>query len=165
MGQNISTDRRLVCRLQRSLEPTGRLAKRVSIGWSWVMVIPTGTHVRAAGRADVIGAYITFLENSRVPPCAEYDGLTHAHSSGTCLVLPPRVCTPFEIALSTWRPIKRTAPYLSRPSHTHTHVRITRRLKYDRIDLAPDLTLLISVRGWRAANCVQILRLDRISRY
>lgn len=100
--------------------------------------------------------------SSKIADCHRVWSLTHAHSSGTCLALLPRA--PFEIALSPPLPLPlylsfsvsllgdrlnaRAALYLSRSSHIRAR---THGLKYDCIDLPPDLTLLTAVwtaRGW-----------------
>lgn len=75
------------------------------------MVISRRTRTYAP-TTNVIGAYITFFENSRVPPCVEC-GLTHARTTGTCLLLPPHVFRNYSFYLCD-RLYARRGIYLSR---------------------------------------------------
>lgn len=81
-GEAISLVTRIACR------------KVIKTGWSRsrevAMVISRQGRTYTWTGTNVIGTYITFFENSRVPPCVEC-GLTHARTTGTCLLLPPRV--------------------------------------------------------------------------
>lgn len=130
-----------------------RTGWRVRACWSRsTMVTPSRVRDRSCERHR---AYITFFENSRAPSCAEYSGLTHAYSFGTCLVLPPRVCLSKLLFLLGDRLNARHRIYLG-PHHTYVNVYAQPEIRPHR-SRARILLCWFSFGRRANARCVQIL--------
>ena len=120
------------------------------------MVISRQGRTYAAGGtgANVIGTYITFFENSRVPPrsASSVRGLTHARTTGTCLLLPPRLFRNYSFYLCD-RLNARHGIYLG--AYTCTYARHETRIRSIPFGWKPrNRRLSVSVSNWRKKNTV-----------
>lgn len=155
MGRNISTDRRLVSRLQRSLEPAGPGALAFPLG--------DGNSDADASMRPVARTSSELISRpSKIAKCHRVRNTTGwrtrvapARASYSLPMYAFRNCS-FYLA----RLIKRAAPYLSRPSHAYVTVYARPEIRPHRSRAGSQLCWLF---GRRADGCVQILWLIMIS--